>query len=127
MTGTPTLFPTTGITPAQASILATRLERRARTLRDEISASIHSGALEIAPDTRATSDVEASVAAASVQRDGDELREIEAALARVKAGRYGICAECGAPLPLARLGALPYARNCMACETARQKTRPPTL
>ena len=118
-------IPATRITPAQASILATRLQRRARILRDEIGASLHSGSLEIPPDQRATADIEASVASAGVERDAVELSEIEAALARVNAGAYGLCTECGEPLPLARLGALPQAQRCIDCESARAAARKP--
>ena len=117
----------TRITPAQASILATRLQRRARSLRDEIDTSLHSGSLDIPQDQRATADIEASVTCAGVERDAVELAEIEAALDRVKAGAYGLCTECGEPLPLARLGALPQARRCMECESARAGTKPASL
>ena len=89
------LFPATRITAAQTAILATRLERRARALID--------GGEGFAP----------------------ELREIEAALMRVKAGQYGLCTDCGAPLPLALLGAMPHTRYCVLCEQAHA-SRPPT-
>ena len=86
------LFTATRITPSQARILSLRLERRAHVLRDEPSA----------------------------QAVGDELRDVEAALVRVKTGTYGLCTECGAPLALAQLGALPQLRLCMQCEAAQQ-------
>jgi len=89
------LFPATRITAAQASILATRLQRRARALLEEKPAT-----------------------------DCDELREVEAALARVKSGDYGLCTDCGAPLPLAWLGAKPQARLCIPCETSHARPRP---
>jgi RNA polymerase-binding transcription factor DksA len=88
------LFTATRITPTQASILTTRLQRRARALLEDKSAG-----------------------------DGEELRAIEAALARAKSGDYGLCTDCGAPLPLAQLGALPQLERCILCETAH--TRPP--
>jgi RNA polymerase-binding transcription factor len=39
-----------------------------------------------------------------------ELGEVEHALAKFDAGTYGICEECGRPIPLARLRVLPEAR-----------------
>ncbi|HEU5441125.1 MAG TPA: TraR/DksA C4-type zinc finger protein [Ktedonobacterales bacterium] len=39
-----------------------------------------------------------------------ELGEIEHALGKFDAGTYGICEECGRPIPLARLRVLPEAR-----------------
>uniref|UniRef100_UPI003F496BAF TraR/DksA family transcriptional regulator n=1 Tax=Cupriavidus yeoncheonensis TaxID=1462994 RepID=UPI003F496BAF len=45
-----------------------------------------------------------------------ELADIEAARARLKAGRYGICTECQLAIPYSRLQAYPTARRCMACQ-----------
>jgi RNA polymerase-binding transcription factor DksA len=44
-----------------------------------------------------------------------ELARIDAALARVAAGTYGVCAQCGAPIGAARLQALPAAPLCRDC------------
>src|SRR2546425_9718452 len=43
------------------------------------------------------------------------LRQIDAALARLHAGRYGLCASCSRPIPLAPLEALPLAPLCLPC------------
>lgn len=44
-----------------------------------------------------------------------ELAEIDAALARIDEGSYGICEACGGPMGLQRLRAIPEARYCLAC------------
>lgn len=44
-----------------------------------------------------------------------ELAEIDAALARIREGRYGTCLNCGGPMGLQRLRAIPEARYCVAC------------
>jgi RNA polymerase-binding transcription factor DksA len=44
-----------------------------------------------------------------------ELAEIDAALARIDDGRYGICLGCGGALGLQRLRAIPEARLCVSC------------
>ena len=44
-----------------------------------------------------------------------ELRDIDAALARIHAGRYGQCLSCDGPMGLQRLRAIPEAKYCMAC------------
>jgi DnaK suppressor protein len=44
------------------------------------------------------------------------LRDVEDALARMRAGRYGRCVNCDARLPVARLEVLPQAARCMACQ-----------
>lgn len=44
-----------------------------------------------------------------------ELAEIDDALARDAEGAYGICADCGQPIPPARLEVRPTATRCVAC------------
>jgi len=48
------------------------------------------------------------------------LQQIDAALARLHAGRYGTCAACGEPIPITRLQALPFATQCVACQAKRE-------
>ena len=50
------------------------------------------------------------------RRDLTELAQVEAALARLGAGTYGNCADCGAPIPLQRLQAQPAAERCAPCQ-----------
>lgn len=45
------------------------------------------------------------------------IEEIDAALAKIDQGTYGLCENCGAPIPRARLEALPHARLCVACKS----------
>lgn len=44
-----------------------------------------------------------------------EAEQIMAALARIEAGEYGVCSNCGADIVPARLAALPTATRCIAC------------
>lgn len=44
-----------------------------------------------------------------------ELTAINAALARIEAGTFGVCAKCGEPVSEARLTAVPYAALCCTC------------
>jgi len=44
-----------------------------------------------------------------------ELADINAALARLDDGHYGICVACGESIGLARLQAIPYASKCIRC------------
>lgn len=41
---------------------------------------------------------------------------IQDALERIKAGKYGICAICGQPIDVERLEVLPQAINCLDCQ-----------
>lgn len=49
-------------------------------------------------------------------RSSEALRQIHAALARIDAGTYGYCLECGEPIPEKRLHALPWAPHCIECQ-----------
>jgi RNA polymerase-binding transcription factor DksA len=44
-----------------------------------------------------------------------ELQQVDDALARMDAGTYGTCANCGRPIPPARLEVRPFAEHCVAC------------
>ena len=65
---------------------------------------------------------------AEIDRDIQELREVEAALERTRDGRYGRCANCGGSIPLNRLAATPTATRCHHCQEVHEKTyaRPAT-
>jgi DnaK suppressor protein len=45
-----------------------------------------------------------------------ELVEVQAAIQRVKDGKYGVCEECGDPISAARLRAKQYATLCTGCQ-----------
>ena len=51
-----------------------------------------------------------------VIRERQELQEIEAALARIRDGSYGICIDCGGEIGRERLIADPRAKHCLACQ-----------
>ena len=51
------------------------------------------------------------------ERDSAELVAIDAALQRIADGSYGLCLQCGASLPAARLHARPTAERCVNCQT----------
>ncbi len=44
-----------------------------------------------------------------------ELKSIRQAIARLDAGRYGICTSCGQEIGEKRLKAVPYAEQCQSC------------
>jgi RNA polymerase-binding transcription factor DksA len=48
------------------------------------------------------------------------LSDIEAALHRIEAGRYGRCEGCDTAIPLERLEILPMASHCMRCQYVRE-------
>jgi DnaK suppressor protein len=45
----------------------------------------------------------------------DDILAIDAAIARVEAGTFGVCTRCGRPIAVDRLRARPTAELCIAC------------
>jgi DnaK suppressor protein len=56
-----------------------------------------------------------------------ELQQIDAALARIDAGEYGICSDCGQEIDPRRLAALPYALLCTECAARNERAAPAAL
>lgn len=127
------------LTDAERKALAKQLEERRRVLRSELTAKLNAqdnpallglrNRMEETDDW-AVADLETALDVAEVSRDAGELREVEAALLRVKDGTYGECVDCGTHIPFARLHANPSASRCIACQErleASQRRGPPTL
>jgi RNA polymerase-binding transcription factor len=127
------------LTDAERSMLARQLEERRRVLRSELAAKLEAqdnpallglrNRMEETDDW-AVADLETALDVAEVSRDAGELREVEAALLRMKDGTYGECVDCGNDIPFGRLHANPSASRCIACQErveASQRRGPPTL
>ena len=127
------------LTDAERKTLAKALEERRRVLRSELTAKLNAqdnpallglrNRMEETDDW-AVADLETALDVAEVSRDAGELREVEAALLRMKDGTYGECIDCGNYIPYARLHANPSASRCIACQErveASQRRGPPTL
>lgn len=50
-------------------------------------------------------------------------RSVLEALRRMDEGDYGLCADCGAPVPESRLEARPEAARCVPCQSRRERRR----
>lgn len=57
------------------------------------------------------------------QKDAEILKDIEDALRKMEEGTYGICEECGKPIPIKRLTAVPWARYCVECAEMHEMER----
>jgi DnaK suppressor protein len=47
--------------------------------------------------------------------------EVTAALAKLEAGTYGMCDQCGRAIPEGRLEALPWATRCVDCQSKQRR------
>jgi DnaK suppressor protein len=92
----------------QRETLQRQLEARAAQLREEV-------------DEDARADLNAEPEAAELELDVAELRAVEAALTRLHEPDFGLCADCDAEIPYARLSANPTATRCLACQTQRER------
>lgn len=45
------------------------------------------------------------------------IEKVDAALARITAGTYGICTSCGKSIPIGRLRVRPYQPTCVSCSS----------
>ena len=79
---------------------------------DAISAS--DGVFE--PEEEAVDLQETDVDQALLENERTLLAEVQQALARIDNGTYGICSNCGQPIPEKRLEAIPWATLCVVCE-----------
>ena len=49
------------------------------------------------------------------------LEEIDYALQKFRKGTYGLCDDCGQPISIERLEALPHANLCINCKARRER------
>jgi RNA polymerase-binding protein DksA len=73
--------------------------------------------MPVHPSDLAVDAAEQEVETAVYENEGHLLAEVNAALARLEAGTFGICETCGRAISMKRLDALPYARQCVRCAT----------
>jgi DnaK suppressor protein len=52
-----------------------------------------------------------------------EIEAIDEALVRIERGDYGKCDDCGEPIPMERLEAVPTATTCVQCTEDREGRR----
>jgi DnaK suppressor protein len=108
------------------------LRRKRRALLDQIAlqrggldsrAAAAAAHREVESDDRATALAEHELEYALAEHELAELADIDAALARIAAGDYGLCVACGAEIGAARLQALPEAARCIACQQNVERQR----
>jgi DnaK suppressor protein len=59
---------------------------------------------------------ERDLAIGNVDRDSTLLRQVKAALQRMRTGSFGACVDCELPIGSKRLAAVPWASRCIQCQ-----------
>jgi len=85
-------------------------------------------AVERVPDSmeELTLEMERNMTVDALNRRAALLGQVNDALERIAAGRYGVCLACENPIPLKRLAALPWAALCLECQQIAEN-RPASL
>ncbi len=119
------------LTRQQQDELKHIMESRCLALADEIRAGA-SRARDESADTLASGHLDSGDAAVADQivdldnaellRDVRELRELEAAQARLGAGSFGQCIDCQKEIGYPRLRAQPAAVRCVECQRTYEST-----
>ena len=110
----------------ELAVMRKRLEEKQAELQQRIATLIGSpkqsedaiqasdGVVE--PEEEAVDLQETDVDQAILDNEKTLLAEVQQALARIDNGTYGICSNCGQPIPEKRLEAIPWATLCVTCE-----------
>lgn len=113
-----------GTTSKYREIVSNLQQQRAELLR-LVTAKPLSEGIEITacPDLndQATAEVDQHFMLSLKERERNLLKQIDEALARLAANRYGICEECGEEIPLRRLQVRPMTTLCIACKTLQEE------
>jgi len=66
---------------------------------------------------------ERDLAIRNVDRESTLLRQVKAALGRIRDGSFGTCIECEWAISPKRLAAVPWASRCIECQEAADRDR----
>lgn len=124
----------TALTSSEREHLARTLNERKPVLRQEIRTALTrmrvegheellSGTSDVGDESLAS--LVTGITNAEITRDAVELQDINAAEARLAAGTYGVCIDCGEPVPYDRLAAYPTAKRCLGCQQIHEANRTP--
>ncbi len=106
----------------KAQYLQLREEIRQNLLRSdnenfkELAGSVHDVSDE------ALADLLVDINNATIDRQIQEIRDIDAALLRIASKTYGECIDCQQPIAVQRLQAYPTAKRCLSCQEVYERT-----
>ena len=114
--------------------IAKEFDRRLRAWRAQLAADVrndleeseHQSYAEVVGEVRDSADDSSAELLTysermELSRHSDALNDVDAALERLSAGSFGICADCHGEISIERLRAYPTARRCVDCQTRFEK------
>ena len=110
--------------PRWRALLEARWQARVREVT-ELSLAYHVAAAAVpggTGDGAGQPEVQALLRRAVAARR--KLADVEEALGRLAAGRFGSCEQCGSQIPAALLAAAPETRYCPRCDAEPARVRP---
>jgi DnaK suppressor protein len=120
------------LTQPEWSDLGERLDKRYRSLLEEVRDALEEsenqqyieliGRVPADIGDQSVGDALADLNLAIIDRHIQELRDIEAAKARLSGRTFGICIGCGEDIGYERLLAYPTAKRCIVCQRQQEKT-----
>jgi RNA polymerase-binding protein DksA len=124
--------PRRALSQSQLSRLTRQLGKRYESLlaevRDELEKTENQRYIELigqAPadiGDQSVGDALADLNLAIIDRHVQELRDIQAAKARIDDRGFGTCIDCGGEIGFERLLAYPTAKRCVLCQQQRERT-----
>jgi DnaK suppressor protein len=119
------------LTDDQLAQLKAALQQRYLELREEIRSELERSGNEhyadlagsvADPGDASVADMLVDLNANLVDRQVNEIREVEATLKRLAELDFGDCIECGGEIGFERLMAYPTAQRCVRCQELHEKT-----
>ena len=116
------------LTAGQHALLESALQQRLRQLDRSLAEHLGGGSRaehargvllqdgDDAPQREGERELDMAIS----DRDTVALGEVSAALARLRDGHYGLCADCEEEIPFDRLKVEPWALRCVACQTVHE-------
>jgi len=104
------------------------LSDRRRAVEGDVQSRLRHGRADRSNDVgddleHSDADVQHGLDFSLLQMRADTLSQIDEALRRLDAGKYGACRECEGEIAEGRLRALPFAVRCQACEQRREEAQ----
>lgn len=119
------------LTQSQLSSVAAALEKRHASLLEEVRSALEEtenqqyveliGRVPADAGDQSFGDMLADLNLGIIDRQIGEIRDLDAARARIADGSFGSCLDCGTDIAFERLLAYPSAKRCLGCQQRHEK------